>query len=106
MAISGADSRGILEEPLPSTSSEEEDPLAGELHVCPGHPGIVLASSGPWHGNAHQPNSSIQVEGMYVGGLTIRGVLVWHNEMGPALGVKLILAHSNSPTLPLLPFTT
>uniref|UniRef100_A0A8C7E766 E3 ubiquitin-protein ligase HUWE1 n=1 Tax=Naja naja TaxID=35670 RepID=A0A8C7E766_NAJNA len=28
-AISGADSRGILEEPLPSTSSEEEDPLAG-----------------------------------------------------------------------------
>ncbi|XP_041343669.1 E3 ubiquitin-protein ligase HUWE1-like, partial [Pyrgilauda ruficollis] len=27
-AISGADSRGILEEPLPSTSSEEEDPLA------------------------------------------------------------------------------
>lgn len=32
VAISGADS-GILEEPLPSTSSEEEDPLAGELHV-------------------------------------------------------------------------
>lgn len=30
VAISGADSRGILEEPLPSTSSEEEDPLAGE----------------------------------------------------------------------------
>ncbi|XP_060263781.1 E3 ubiquitin-protein ligase HUWE1 isoform X29 [Ovis aries] len=29
VAISGADSRGILEEPLPSTSSEEEDPLAG-----------------------------------------------------------------------------
>lgn len=29
-AISGADSRGILEEPLPSTSSEEEDPLAGQ----------------------------------------------------------------------------
>ncbi|XP_056366849.1 E3 ubiquitin-protein ligase HUWE1 [Oenanthe melanoleuca] len=28
-AVSGADSRGILEEPLPSTSSEEEDPLAG-----------------------------------------------------------------------------
>ncbi|XP_071657347.1 E3 ubiquitin-protein ligase HUWE1 isoform X2 [Patagioenas fasciata] len=28
-ATSGADSRGILEEPLPSTSSEEEDPLAG-----------------------------------------------------------------------------
>lgn len=28
-AISGSDSRGILEEPLPSTSSEEEDPLAG-----------------------------------------------------------------------------
>ncbi|XP_037679708.1 LOW QUALITY PROTEIN: E3 ubiquitin-protein ligase HUWE1-like [Choloepus didactylus] len=29
VAISGADSRGILEEPVPSTSSEEEDPLAG-----------------------------------------------------------------------------
>uniref|UniRef100_A0A8C7CCR7 E3 ubiquitin-protein ligase HUWE1 n=1 Tax=Neovison vison TaxID=452646 RepID=A0A8C7CCR7_NEOVI len=29
VAISGADSRGILEEPLPSTSSEEDDPLAG-----------------------------------------------------------------------------
>ncbi|XP_071076383.1 E3 ubiquitin-protein ligase HUWE1 isoform X8 [Desmodus rotundus] len=29
VAISGADSQGILEEPLPSTSSEEEDPLAG-----------------------------------------------------------------------------
>nr|AEN74897.2 HECT UBA and WWE domain containing 1 [Monodelphis domestica] len=29
VAISGADSRGLLEEPLPSTSSEEEDPLAG-----------------------------------------------------------------------------
>ncbi|XP_015423814.1 PREDICTED: E3 ubiquitin-protein ligase HUWE1 isoform X9 [Myotis davidii] len=27
--ISGGDSQGILEEPLPSTSSEEEDPLAG-----------------------------------------------------------------------------
>lgn len=38
VAISGADSRGILEEPLPSTSSEEEDPLAGELHVCLGRP--------------------------------------------------------------------
>lgn len=32
VAISGADSRGILEEPLPSTSSEEEDPLAGEVY--------------------------------------------------------------------------
>lgn len=31
VAISGADSRGILEEPLPSTSSEEEDPLAGKF---------------------------------------------------------------------------
>lgn len=39
VAISGADSRGILEEPLPSTSSEEEDPLAGEFHVCSGHAG-------------------------------------------------------------------
>ncbi|XP_040599943.1 E3 ubiquitin-protein ligase HUWE1 isoform X16 [Mesocricetus auratus] len=29
VAISGADSRGILEEPLPSTSSEDDDPLAG-----------------------------------------------------------------------------
>ncbi|XP_038603573.1 E3 ubiquitin-protein ligase HUWE1 isoform X3 [Tachyglossus aculeatus] len=29
VAISGTDSRGILEEPLPSTSSEEDDPLAG-----------------------------------------------------------------------------
>uniref|UniRef100_A0A4X2LQ45 HECT, UBA and WWE domain containing E3 ubiquitin protein ligase 1 n=1 Tax=Vombatus ursinus TaxID=29139 RepID=A0A4X2LQ45_VOMUR len=29
VAISGADSRGLLEEPLPSTSSEEDDPLAG-----------------------------------------------------------------------------
>ncbi|XP_059588545.1 E3 ubiquitin-protein ligase HUWE1 isoform X3 [Alligator mississippiensis] len=29
VAISGADSRGILDEPLPSTSSEEDDPLAG-----------------------------------------------------------------------------
>ncbi|KAM4662647.1 E3 ubiquitin-protein ligase HUWE1 [Discoglossus pictus] len=29
MALLATDSRGILEEPLPSTSSEEEDPLAG-----------------------------------------------------------------------------
>ncbi|KAK1346260.1 hypothetical protein QTO34_000114 [Cnephaeus nilssonii] len=29
VGISGGDSQGILEEPLPSTSSEEEDPLAG-----------------------------------------------------------------------------
>lgn len=41
VAISGADSQGILEEPLPSTSSEEEDPLAGELHVCSGHPEVL-----------------------------------------------------------------
>ncbi|XP_027717012.1 E3 ubiquitin-protein ligase HUWE1-like [Vombatus ursinus] len=33
VAISGADSRDNLEEPLPSTSSEEEDPLAGESSV-------------------------------------------------------------------------
>lgn len=41
VAISGADSRGILEEPLPSTSSEEEDPLAGELRVCLDHSGVI-----------------------------------------------------------------
>lgn len=69
VAISGADSRGILEEPLPSTSSEEEDPLAGELHVCSGHLGIVEASSSSWCGNAHQSNGSIQIKGgICVGG--------------------------------------
>lgn len=45
VAISGADSRGILEEPLPSTSSEEEDPLAGELHVCSGHLSVGMPTS-------------------------------------------------------------
>lgn len=58
VAISGADSRGILEEPLPSTSSEEEDPLAGEFPMWSGCPEIVSASSSPWQGNVHQSNSS------------------------------------------------
>lgn len=53
VVISGGDSQGILEEPLPSTSSEEEDPLAGEPHVSSGYPGLVSASCSHWHGNAH-----------------------------------------------------
>lgn len=44
VVISGGESQGILEEPLPSTSSEEEDPLAGEPHVSSGYPRLVSAS--------------------------------------------------------------
>lgn len=47
-AAAGAEARGGLEEPLPSTSSEEEDPLAGG---CPqGVPKPMGGSPKSWGG--------------------------------------------------------
>lgn len=103
VGISGGDSQGILEEPLPSTSSEEEDPLAGEPHVSSGYPGLVSASCSHWHGNANQPNGSIQVVGrhMYWRRTSSKGLLKVRSGLSPGFGVKLIFAQI--PLCHLLP---
>uniref|UniRef100_A0A2K5TLP0 HECT-type E3 ubiquitin transferase n=1 Tax=Macaca fascicularis TaxID=9541 RepID=A0A2K5TLP0_MACFA len=100
VAISGADSRGILEEPLPSTSSEEEDPLAAFTSRLSGNRGVqytrlAVQRGGTFQmggGSSHNRPSGSNVDTL----LRLRGRLLLDHE---ALSCLLVLLFVDEPKL-------